>query len=50
MLRMGGVRVGLVRAIELPPVEAAIAVRWFGTATVIAVHYLPGTGAARRRS
>lgn len=42
VLGIGGIQVGPVRVIELPPAEAALAARWLGVATVLPVHHLPG--------
>ncbi len=42
VLGIGGLWVGPVHVVELPPAEAATAARWLGVSTVIPVHYQPG--------
>ncbi|WP_051194106.1 alpha/beta fold hydrolase [Nocardia jiangxiensis] len=41
ILGVGGVWVGAVKVVELPPADAALATRWLGVTTVIPVHYPP---------
>jgi L-ascorbate metabolism protein UlaG (beta-lactamase superfamily) len=41
ILGIGGLWLGPVKIIELPPSEAAVAVRWLGVSTVIPVHHHP---------
>ena len=42
VLGVGGLQVGPVRIIELPPADAAIAAEWLGVSHVLPVHYAPG--------
>lgn len=42
ILGIGGVPLGRAWVTELQPAEAAIATRWLGVSTVIAVHHQPG--------
>lgn len=42
ILGIGGLWVGPIDAVELPPREATLAASWLGVKTVIPVHYAPG--------
>lgn len=42
ILGIGGLWVGPIDAVELPPREAMLAASWLGVETVIPVHYAPG--------
>lgn len=42
ILGIGGLWVGPIDAVELPPREAMLAASWLGVGTVIPVHYAPG--------
>lgn len=42
ILGIGGLWVGPIDAVELPPREAMLAASWLGVDTVIPVHYAPG--------
>ena len=42
ILGIGGLWVGPIDAVELPPREAMLAASWLGVKTVIPVHYAPG--------
>ena len=42
ILGIGGLWVGPIDAVELPPREAVLAASWLGVDTVIPVHYAPG--------
>ena len=42
ILGIGGLWVGPIDAVELPPREAMLAASWLGVNTVIPVHYAPG--------
>ena len=42
VLGIGGIQVGAVRVVELPPADAATAAGWLGASTVIPVHHPPG--------
>jgi hypothetical protein len=42
ILGIGGIWVGPVQVVELPPAEAAVAAHWLGVSTVIPVHYQSG--------
>jgi L-ascorbate metabolism protein UlaG (beta-lactamase superfamily) len=42
VLGIGGVRVGPVDIVELPPADAARAAEWLGVVHVLPVHYAPG--------
>jgi L-ascorbate metabolism protein UlaG (beta-lactamase superfamily) len=42
VLGIGGLWVGPIDAVELPPREALLAASWLGVKTVIPVHYAPG--------
>jgi L-ascorbate metabolism protein UlaG (beta-lactamase superfamily) len=46
VLGIGGVKVGPVQIVELPPADAAIAAEWLGVSHVLPVHYAPGDPAA----
>ena len=42
VLGIGGLQVGPVKLVELPPPDAAIAAEWLGVSHVLPVHYAPG--------
>jgi L-ascorbate metabolism protein UlaG (beta-lactamase superfamily) len=42
VLGIGGLQVGPVKIVELPPDDAAIAAEWLGVSNVLPVHYAPG--------
>jgi L-ascorbate metabolism protein UlaG (beta-lactamase superfamily) len=42
VLGIGGLQVGPVKIVELPPADAAIAAEWLGVCHVLPVHYPPG--------
>ena len=42
VLGIGGLQVGPVKIVELPPSDAAIATEWLGVSHVLPVHYPPG--------
>ena len=46
VLGVGGLQVGPVKIVELPPADAAIAADWLGVSHVLPVHYAPGDSAA----
>ena len=46
VLGVGGLQVGPVKIVELPPADAAIAAHWLGVSHVLPVHYAPGDPAA----
>lgn len=48
ILGIGGLRVGPLTVVELPPADAALAATWLGVETVIPVHYPPGDPAPAR--
>jgi L-ascorbate metabolism protein UlaG (beta-lactamase superfamily) len=45
VLGIGGLEVGPVKIVELPPADAAIAADWLGVSHVLPVHYPPGDSA-----
>ena len=42
VLGIGGLQVGPVKIVELPPADAAIAADWLGVSHLVPVHYPPG--------
>ena len=46
VLGVGGLQVGPVKIVELPPADAAIAAEWLGVSHVLPMHYAPGDPAA----
>jgi L-ascorbate metabolism protein UlaG (beta-lactamase superfamily) len=46
VLGVGGLQVGPVKIVELPPADAAIAAEWLGVSHVLPMHYAPGDSAA----
>jgi L-ascorbate metabolism protein UlaG (beta-lactamase superfamily) len=42
VLGIGGMWLGPLDVVELPPADAALAAKWLGVRTVIPMHYAPG--------